>query len=59
MCLDLYAFGIILTVDTRSGFKWADVGFPFACGAVQEPFYTFISSHLLTTTLCFWNSTDS
>ena len=50
MCLDLYVFGIILIVDTRSGFKWADVGFPFA---VQEPFYTFISSHLLTTTLCF------
>lgn len=55
MCLDLYVSGIILTVDTRSGFKWADVGFPFSCGVVQEPFYTFISSSLLTTTLCFWN----
>lgn len=45
MYLDLYVFGIILTVDTRSGFKWADVGFPFACGAAQEP---LLHLHFLT-----------
>lgn len=48
MCLDYTD-----RFDARSGFKWADVGFPFPCDAVARTLYTLNFLRLLSTAISF------